>query len=152
MTKLLIILFVALTFETAGVILLSKGLRRLEGPKSYAPMEIARLVGRGLSNAHLVLGVAFEAVFFICLLVMMSRADVSFVWPLTSLTFVFSTIAARLYLKEEIDPLRWAGVILIVCGAGLITFTEKKRERAAIEAQQFLASAAHKAPHSTQLK
>jgi drug/metabolite transporter (DMT)-like permease len=129
MTKLLIILFVALTFETTGVILLSKGLKALEGPKSYALGEIARLVGRAITDKNILLGVAFEAVFFIGLLVMMSNADVSFVWPLTSLTFVFSTIAAKFYLHEQIDPLRWAGVIFIVVGAGLITFTEKKKEQ-----------------------
>jgi drug/metabolite transporter (DMT)-like permease len=130
MTKLLIILFVALAFETAGVILLSKGLRQLEGPKNYSPGEIAQLVGRGLSSPSIVVGVAFEAVFFIGLLMMMSHADVSFVWPLTSLTFVFSTFAARFYLNEQVGALRWAGVMLIVLGAGLITFTEKKKERA----------------------
>ena len=129
MTKLLIILFVGLFFETMGVILLSKGLKALEGPSSYSVAEIARLVGRALTSKHIIFGVAFEAVFFICLLVMMSRADVSFVWPLTSLTFVFSTIAARFVLHEQIDGLRWAGVMLIVFGAGLITFTEKTKER-----------------------
>jgi drug/metabolite transporter (DMT)-like permease len=129
MTKLLIILFVALTFETTGVILLSKGLKALEGPKSYALGEIARVVGRAITDKNIILGIAFEAVFFIGLLVMMSNADVSFVWPLTSLTFVFSTIAAKFYLHEQIDPLRWTGVIFIVVGAGLITFTEKKKER-----------------------
>ena len=74
------------------------------------------------------LGVAFEAVFFVGLLMLMSNADVSFVWPLTSLTFVFSTVAARFYLHEQIHGLRWLGVIFIVCGAGLITFTEKRKE------------------------
>jgi drug/metabolite transporter (DMT)-like permease len=129
MSKLLTILFVALVFETAGVILLSKGLNALEGPKSYGAVEIIKLVARALSNKNILLGVAFEAVFFIGLLVMMSHADVSFVWPLTSLTFVFATLAAKFYLHEDVDPLRWVGVILIVLGASLITFTEKKKER-----------------------
>ena len=128
MTKLLLILFVGLCFETMGVVSLSKGLKRLEGPKNYSVAEIARMVGRAVTNRQIIVGVAFEAVFFICLLVMMSRADVSFVWPLTALTFVFSTIAARFYLHEQIDGLRWAGVLLIVAGAGLITFTEKRKE------------------------
>src|SRR5262249_19971633 len=129
MAKLLIILFVALCFETTGVILLSKGLRTLPGPENYSPGEIARLVGRGVTNKNIVLGVAFEAVFFVGLLMLMSNADVSFVWPMTSLTFVFSTFAAKFYLREQIDGLRWLGVIFIVCGAGLITFTEKRKER-----------------------
>lgn len=129
MTRLLIILFVALTFETCGVILLSKGLKALEGPKSFALAELAQLVGRALSDPRILVGILFEAIFFICLLVMMSQADVSFVWPLTSLTFVFATLAAKFYLHEQIDGLRWAGVTLIVLGAALITFTEKKRER-----------------------
>jgi drug/metabolite transporter (DMT)-like permease len=129
MSKLLVILFVALCFETVGVILLSQGLKALEGPKSYGFGEIARVVGRAISDKRIILGVACEAVFFIGLLIMMSNADVSFVWPLTSLTFVFSTFAARFYLHEQIDAMRWMGVILIVLGAGLITFTEKKKER-----------------------
>lgn len=128
MTKLLMILFVGLCFETMGVVMLSKGLKRLEGPRSYSVSEIAKMVGRAVTTKEIVLGVAFEAVFFICLLTMMSRADVSFVWPLTSLTFVFSTVAARFVLHEQIDGLRWAGVLLIVLGAGLITFTEKRKE------------------------
>src|SRR5690242_14979539 len=128
MTRLVIILFVALCFETTGVIMLSKGLRALPGPKNYSPGEIARLVGRGATSRNIVLGIAFEAVFFVGLLMLMSNADVSFVWPLTSLTFVFSTFAAKIYLHEHIDPLRWLGVSLIVCVAGLITYTEKSKE------------------------
>src|SRR4051794_23836066 len=95
MARLLTILFIALCFETAGVIMLKQGLSTLEGPKGYWPTEIAKLVGRVVTNKYIVLGVAFEAVFFLGLLMMMSRGEVSFVWPLTSLTFVFSTAAAR---------------------------------------------------------
>jgi drug/metabolite transporter (DMT)-like permease len=134
MTKLLLILFVGLSFETMGVILLSKGLKALDGPNGYSIGEIARLVGRAVTSRNIVVGVAFEAVFFVCLLIMMSRADISFVWPLTSLTFVFSTIAARFVLHEQIDGLRWAGVMLIMLGAGLITFTEKNKDAERVKA------------------
>jgi len=128
MAKLIIILFVALTFETMGVITLKKGLVTLESPKDYSVGEIARMIGRGVTNKNVVLGVFFEALFFIGLLMMMKMGEVSFVWPLTSLTFVFSTIAARFYLKEEVTGLRWAGVLCIVFGAALITFSEKAKE------------------------
>ena len=55
----------------------------------------------------------------------MSQAQVSFVWPMTSLGFVFTTLAAWLILHEQVVPLRWVGGLLIVIGAGLITWTEK---------------------------
>ena len=76
----------------------------------------------------------FEALFFVGLLYMMSQADVSFVWPLTALTFVFATVAAKFYLHEHISGLRWGGVILIVCGAALITYSEKAKEKTSLPA------------------
>jgi len=53
---------------------------------------------------------------------------VSFVWPLTALGFVLTTIAAKCWLHEEVSLLRWGGVLLIVLGAGLITYSEKVLE------------------------
>lgn len=130
MTRILVVLFIALTFESIGVVLLKQGLTRLEPPKNYGILEIARLIGRGAMSRDIVLGVFFEALFFAGLLYLMSQGDLSFIWPLTALTFVFATFAARFYLHEEIAPLRWMGVGLIVLGAGLITYTEKKSETA----------------------
>jgi drug/metabolite transporter (DMT)-like permease len=128
MVKLIVILLIALCFETMGVITLKKGLVTLESPRDYSPLEITRLVGRGITNKNIVLGVFFEALFFIGLLMMMKMGEVSFVWPLTSLTFVFSTVAARFYLHEDVSLVRWAGVFCIMCGAGLITYSEKAKE------------------------
>lgn len=88
--------------------------------------QVLSLAGRGLTNTHILLGVFFEALFFIGLLMLMSKADVSFVWPLTSLGFVITTLAARIYLHEEVSALRWSGVCLIMMGAALITWTEKQ--------------------------
>jgi hypothetical protein len=89
--------------------------------------QVLHLVGRGVTNAHVILGVFFEALFFVALLMLMSKADVSFVWPLTSLSFVVTTIAAKIYLHEHVSALRWSGVCLIMLGAGLITWTEKHK-------------------------
>lgn len=128
MLKLVLILITALCFEAAGVIFLSKGLKQLPPPSSYLPAELMKLAARGAANPHLLLGVFFEAIFFGALLYLISRADVSFVWPLTSLGFVFTTIAARVYLGENVSNVRWTGVVLILCGAALITYSEKVKK------------------------
>ena len=63
------------------------------------------------------------------LLLLMSKSDISFLWPMTALSFVFTTIAARIYLHEYVSSTRWAGVVLIVIGAALITWSQKENKQ-----------------------
>lgn len=125
MSKLLVILMFGLVCEAVGVVLLSKGLRQVGEVKEVNVREVLAVVKRGVTNVHILLGVFFEAVFFACLLVLMSKSEVSFLWPLTAMSFVMTTLAAKLFLHEEVSLLRWGGVLLIMCGAGLITWSEK---------------------------
>jgi drug/metabolite transporter (DMT)-like permease len=45
----------------------------------------------------------------------------SFVLPATSLSFVITTLGAKLILKEEISRLRLAGTLLVCLGVALIS-------------------------------
>lgn len=130
MTKLMIILIIGLLFEAAGVIYLSKGLKQVGEVKKINVSEVLRVIKNGVANPNILLGVLFEAIFFGTLLVLMSRdTEVSFIWPLTSLGFVIMTFAARFILHEEVSLLRWGGVLLIMLGAAVITYTEKSSEQ-----------------------
>jgi drug/metabolite transporter (DMT)-like permease len=127
MAKLLVILLIGLGFEAVGVVYLNKGLRQVGEVEKVSVAEVMRVVRSGAANPNILLGVFFEAIFFGTLLVLMSRgAEVSFIWPLTALGFVFTTLAARFILREDVPLLRWGGVLLIMLGAALITYTEKK--------------------------
>jgi len=124
MTKLLLILLIGLVFEATGVVLLKKGINQIGEIKRIEPSEIFRVVKSGATNPMILFGVFFEALFFVCLLMLMSRSDISFVWPLTALSFVMTTFAALLFLGETVSSVRWAGVIFIVIGASLISYSE----------------------------
>ena len=134
MAKLLLILFIGLVFESTGVILLKKGMTQIGEVKAFSPVEIARVVKAGVTNAQILLGVFFEALFFGCLLVLMSKSDISFLWPLTALSFVFATFAAMMFLHEQVSPVRWAGVIFIMVGASLISYSEHAKEKTPLAA------------------
>ena len=125
MPKLVAILVIGLIMEAVGVVFLSKGLKQIGEVSHINVSEVSRLIVRGVKNGNILLGVAFEAAFFGTLLYLMSRGDVSFVWPLTSLGFVLTTLAAKFILHEHVSSLRWGGVFLIVAGAALITYSEK---------------------------
>jgi drug/metabolite transporter (DMT)-like permease len=127
MTKVLLILVLALVVEAVGVVFLSKGLKQIGEPASLTWREIGRVIARGAANPSIMLGVAMETVFFGALLYLLSQKDVSLIWPLTSLGFVLTALSARLILHEHVSALRWAGVILIVLGAGLVSYSEKSK-------------------------
>jgi drug/metabolite transporter (DMT)-like permease len=131
MSKVLFILVIALLFEASGVVFLSKGLKQIGEVEKVNAAEIIRIVKRGATNPFILLGVLLEAIFFGALLYLLSQADVSLIWPLTSLGFVLTTISAKLILHEHVSATRWLGVLLIVMGAGLISWTEKRPEKTA---------------------
>ena len=128
MAKLLLILVIGLVFEATGVVLLKKGMNQIGDVKRITPAEVLRLIKTGITNVSILAGVFFEALFFANLLILMSRSDISFLWPLTALSFVMTTFAALLFLREQVSPLRWAGVFFIVIGAALISYSEQTKK------------------------
>ncbi len=114
------------------MVYLNQGLRQIGDLQQVSVAEILRIAKNAFTNRHMILGMFFETLFFVTLLILMSRGgDVSFVWPLTALGFVFTTAAAKFILGEHVSWLRWAGVLLIMLGAGVITYTEKFKEKGA---------------------
>jgi drug/metabolite transporter (DMT)-like permease len=58
---------------------------------------------------------------FFAFLAVLSWADLSFVLPATSLSFVITTLGAKFILKEEISRVRLAGTLLVCLGVALIS-------------------------------
>jgi len=131
MFKLLLILLVGLAFESTGVVLLKKGMTHIGDMNGITAGEILRVCKSGATNPQILLGVFFEALFFVCLLILMSKSDISFLWPLTGLSFVFATFAAIWFLGENVSGMRWAGVVLIVIGAAFISYSQHAKEKPA---------------------
>ncbi len=126
MVKLLLILIAGLIFEAAGVVCLKKGITQVGEVKQVSGAEIVRVITAGATNRCVLLGVFCEAVFFASLLILMAKSDISFLWPLTGLSFVFATFAAIWFLHEQVSPIRWVGVVCIMIGAALISYSEHR--------------------------
>lgn len=129
MFKVLSVLLFGLACESAGVILLKKGMLHIGEVHSYAFPELLRVFKAGVTSPQILMGVFFEAVFFGCLVLLMSKTDISFLWPLTALSFVFATFAAIWFLGESVSPIRWLGVVFIMIGAGCISYSEHAKPK-----------------------
>ena len=135
MPKLIVILLIGLTLEAMGVVYLSAGLKQIGEPRQITPGEVRRLVVRGVTNRNILLGVLMEAAFFVSLLILLKFWDVSLVWPLTSLGFVLTTLAAKYIRHEDVNAMRWAGVFLIMAGAVLVGYSEKLKSPVPVAGQ-----------------
>jgi drug/metabolite transporter (DMT)-like permease len=135
MTKILIVLLIAFAFEAFGVILLKKGINEItlkyDARKAGTPVwkNVVKLVGDWLTTKNVLLGLLLETIFFILLQYLLGQRDVSFVWPLTAVSFVMTTLAAQFFLHERVDFVRWSGVALIVLGAAFISYSEHAKEK-----------------------
>jgi drug/metabolite transporter (DMT)-like permease len=142
MTKIILILIVAFSFEAIGIVVLKRGLDQI-GPrytarKATMPLwqNILKLLGDWFTNKNILLGLLLETIFFILLQYLLGARDVSFIWPLTALSFVMTTLAAQFVLHERVDGWRWGGVALIVLGAAFISYGEHNKLRPAPAEQQ----------------
>jgi drug/metabolite transporter (DMT)-like permease len=123
MAKTMVIVLIAAALGGTGHVFLAKGMRPV-GDLTEAPSaHVGGMVARAVSNPWLLLGVVLQASFFFIYLVLLSRADVSLVLPLTAIDYIVVAILAQYILGETVTVARWAGMGLIVAGVGLLSKT-----------------------------
>jgi drug/metabolite transporter (DMT)-like permease len=81
----------------------------------------------------IVLGIALLIGYFASYLTALSWADLTFVMPAAALGNVVIALLSRFWLHEAISPQRWAGIVLITVGVGLVAQGPSLTERPAAE-------------------
>jgi drug/metabolite transporter (DMT)-like permease len=106
---------------SAGDVFITKGMKQIGEISTVHLGELAGIAARVLANKNFLAGILFMACSFFAFLAVLSWADLSFVLPATSLSFVITTIGAKFVLKEQISRLRLAGTLLVCLGVALIS-------------------------------
>jgi drug/metabolite transporter (DMT)-like permease len=121
MIKTLAVLVVAIILASFGDMLLAQGMKKIGAVTSCTPGALFQLSLQIFSNSSIISGIIFLAGFFFLWLAILSWCDLSFVLPLTALSYVLTAFLSIYFLGETITPLRWAGTILICVGVALVT-------------------------------
>lgn len=121
MTKTLVALAVAIICVSIGDVLLSRGMKQIGALSLAQPRALWKAGTQIFSHPSILLGIFCLAVFFFLWLAVLSWSDLSFVLPLTALSYVVTAVLAHYLLGECITPIRWAGTILICVGVALVT-------------------------------
>jgi ceramide glucosyltransferase len=113
-----ILIFVVVT-GTGGEICLTHAMKLLGEVHDFHPRAILSFVLRALRVGWLWFGVLLMTASFFSFLAMLSWFPVSFVIPATSLAYVAGAFGAKLFLGEQLNGTRWAGILLICLGVGM---------------------------------
>jgi drug/metabolite transporter (DMT)-like permease len=110
---------------TTGDVLVALAMRRigdlgeLRRRRGLLPMLL-----RVLSSGVLFAGIFFMAIAFFSNLVGLSWADLSLMGPASAaLTYVTNALAAKFFLKEDVNRRRWIATIFVFCGVVILTHT-----------------------------
>ena len=108
---------------TAGETLISAAMTRagdLDAIRSKRGLSGAILAV--VTSPLLILGIGCMAISFFSLLLALSGADLSLIAPATnSLTFIATAIAAKFFLKENVDRRRWLAALFVAAGVALLS-------------------------------
>jgi bacterial/archaeal transporter family protein len=109
-TQLLVLIVVV--SNVIGNVSLSHGMHQVGRIVSASPLDYVK----AFANPWTVIGICILAVWMLSDLALLSRADLSFVLPVTASAYVLVAIMGHFVLNDRISWERWIGILLITGG------------------------------------
>jgi drug/metabolite transporter (DMT)-like permease len=104
------------TANSIGNLALRIGMAQVGVTVSVSPLPYLR----ALLNPWVLLGVVLLIGWLVLNLALLSRADLTFVLPITSTSYIVAALFGSLILREPIAPVRWIAIFLIAAGAAIV--------------------------------
>ncbi|WP_418792020.1 EamA family transporter [Phosphitispora sp. TUW77] len=101
---------------TSGQILWKIGLTREGG------LSLDNMVRVALSP-FILGGLALYVVATVIWFMVLSRAELSYAYPLQSMAYILGVMAGWLLFRETVPMIRWIGVLVIIAGVILVSFS-----------------------------
>ncbi|SRR3989338_6816929 len=88
-------------------------LKRASGTFSFKP-------GKIIENKNLLIGLMFYAISTIIFIPALKGGELSVLYPLVALTYVWVSLLSLKFLGEKMNKTKWLGIIFIIAGVALI--------------------------------
>ena len=110
--KTQILVLVVIVTNVLGNVSLSHGMKQVGRIVSASPLDYLR----AFANPWTLLGICVLVIWMLTDLALLSRADLSFVLPVTASAYVLVALGGHFILHDHISWARWAGIVLITLG------------------------------------
>jgi uncharacterized membrane protein len=105
---------------TSGELCMSCAMKTIGEVKDFRPMSLLRVIVRAMQVGWMWIGFFLMVVAFLALLGALSMENVSFVVPVTAISYAAGALGGKIFLGERVSPQRWAGVALVCLGVTLV--------------------------------
>ena len=120
-----LLLLVIVGAGTGGELCVSRAMKVVGEVHDFRPGAVVRFVLRAIRVGWMWIGIAMMALAFFSLLAMLSIESVSFVVPVTALSYAAGALGAMLFLHERISRQRWLGVLIVCVGVTLVWLSKR---------------------------
>ena len=121
----LVFLFVIVVAGTGGELCVSRAMKAIGEVQDFRPAALVRFVFRAMRVGWMWIGISMMTLAFFSLLAMLSIENVSFVVPVTALSYAAGAVGAMLFLHERISKQRWLGVFIVCVGVTLVWLSRR---------------------------
>jgi drug/metabolite transporter (DMT)-like permease len=115
-----LLFFFIVVAGTGGELCVSRAMKGIGEVDDFRPKALLRFVGQALRIPWMWLGVALMALGFFSLLAILSFLEVSFVVPVSALSYAAGAFGAKAFLGERISRNRWLGIAVVCVGVTIV--------------------------------
>lgn len=119
------LLFLIVVSGTAGELCVSRAMKSVGEVHDFRPRSILRFVLQSLRLPWMWLGIALMSLGFFSLLAILSFQEVSFVVPVSALSYAAGAFGAKAFLGERINRNRWVGIAVVCIGVTIVWWSRK---------------------------
>jgi drug/metabolite transporter (DMT)-like permease len=121
--KTYVLLALMIALGSLGDTLLSKGMKQFGEIQISSAAQLFSDFFHALWSGTIWLGILCLVGFFICYILVLSWADLSYVLPASAMSYVVVPLLGALWLREVVGPVRWAGIGFICLGVIVVGST-----------------------------
>jgi drug/metabolite transporter (DMT)-like permease len=120
-----LLFFLIVAAGTGGELCVSRAMKVIGEVQDFRPAALVRFVFRAMRVGWMWVGISMMTLAFFSLLMMLSIENVSFVVPVTALSYAAGAVGATLFLHERISMQRWLGVFIVCVGVTLVWLSRR---------------------------
>jgi drug/metabolite transporter (DMT)-like permease len=116
----IVFFFLIMVAGTAGELCMARAMKSIGEVSDFRPRALIGVALRAMSLPWTWIGIGLMTLGFFALLAVLAVENVSFVVPVTALSYAVGALGGKAFLHERVTSARWAGVLLVCAGVTLV--------------------------------